>query len=252
MGGKRLRRHLALAFALLAAAPAAAEVAVLSGGAVEPGILAAARAFRGASGVEVTVRFATAPAIRRRLGEGEAADVLVVPAALAEELARAGAAAGEGHAPVGRVGVGVAVRRGAAPPDIRTVEAFRREVMGAEALVFNTASTGLYMDTLFDRMGLTDAIRPRTARHPTGEAVLEHLRHGEGRQIGFGAITEILLYRDKGVVLVGPLPAGIQNSTLYVAVPTARGAGRAEASGFLSFLKSPEGLAPFRAAGIEE
>lgn len=82
--------------------------------------------------------------------------------------------------------------------------------------------------------------------------MLEHLRHVEGRQIGFGAVTETLLYRDKRVVLVGPLPAGIQNSTRYVATPTARGAGQAEASGFLSFLKSPEGLAPFRAAGIEE
>ena len=47
------------------------------------------------------------------------------------------------------------MRQGAAPPDIRTVEAFRRAVMGAGALVFNTASTSLYLDTLFDRMGLT-------------------------------------------------------------------------------------------------
>ena len=90
-----MRRCLALAFALLlAAGPGAAEVVVLSGGAIKPGILAAAQASRRASGVDVTVRFATAPAIRRRLQEGEAADVLVVPAALAEELARAGAAAG--------------------------------------------------------------------------------------------------------------------------------------------------------------
>jgi molybdate transport system substrate-binding protein len=89
-----VRRCLALAFALLlAAGPGAAEVVVLSGGAIEPGILAAAQASRRASGVDVTVRFATAPAIRR-LQEGEAADVLVIPAALAEELARAGAAAG--------------------------------------------------------------------------------------------------------------------------------------------------------------
>jgi 3-oxoacid CoA-transferase subunit A len=144
------------------------------------------------------------------------------------------------------------VRQGAAPLDIRTVEAFRREVMGADALVFNTASIGLYLDTLFDRTGLTEAIRPRTARHPTGEAMLEHLRHGEGRQIGFGAVTEVLLYRDKGVVPVDPLPAEIQNSTRYAATPTARGAGQAEASGLLSFLKSPERLAPFRAAGIEQ
>lgn len=249
----RGRFALAVALLLAAAAPAGAEVAVLSGGAVEPGILAAAQAFRRASGVDVAVGFATAPAIRNRVRDGgEAADVLVVPAALAEELARAGSVAGGGQAPVGRVGVGVAVRRGADLPDIRTAKSFRREVLAAESLVFNTASTGLYLDTLFERMGLTEAIRARTVRHPIGEAVLEHLRHGEGRQIGFGAVTEILLHRDKGVVLVGPLPDGLQNSTRYVAVPTARGAGSAEASAFLSFLKSPEGLSPFRAAGIEE
>lgn len=251
-----MRKCLALAVALpllLAARLAAAEVVVLSGGAVEPGILAAAQAFRRASGVGVAVGFATAPAIRRRVRDGEAAaDVLVVPAALAEELARAGSVAGEGRAPVGRVGVGVAVREGADPPDIRTAESFRREVLAAESLVFNTASTGLYLDALFERMGLADAVRARAARHPTGEAVLEHIRRGEGRQIGFGAVTEILLHRGKGVVLVGPLPPELQNSTLYVAVPTARGAGSAEASGFLSFLRTQEGVAPLRAAGIEE
>jgi molybdate transport system substrate-binding protein len=257
-GGAGLSRRFALAFAWMAlaavAAPAAAEAVVLSGGAVEPGILAAAEAFRRSSGVEVAVDFATAPAIRSRLRDSPAAaDILVVPLALAQELARAGDVSAEGGVPVGRVGVGVAVRQGADQPDIRSAESFRREVLSADSLVWNTASTGLYLDALFERMGLAESVRARVSRLPTGDAVMERLRHGEGRQIGFGAVTEILLHRDKGVVLVGPLPPELQNSTPYVAVPTvSRGAASADAARFLAFLRSPQGLAPFRTAGIGE
>ena len=47
---------------LAAAVPAAgAEVNVLSGGAIEPGLLAAVEAFRKQSGHQVNVKFATAP-----------------------------------------------------------------------------------------------------------------------------------------------------------------------------------------------
>ena len=257
-GRAGLSRRLVLAFPWFAlavrAAPAADEVVVLSGGAVEPGLRTAAEAFRHGGGGELAIGFATAPAIRNRLRDGPAAaDILVVPTALAEELARAGTVAAGSGVPIGRVGVGVAVRQGADQPDITTSEAFRREVLAADTLVWNTASTGLYLDALFERLGLAEAVRDRISRLPTGEAVMERLRHGEGRQIGFGAITEILLHRDKGVVLVGPLPPGLQNSTPYVAVPTAmRGAANPGAARFLAFLRSPEGLAPFRAAGIGE
>ena len=47
---------------------------------------------------------------------------------------------------------------------------------------------------------------------------MEHVIKGSGKEIGFGAMTEIRLYEPKGIRLVGPLPAAIQNYTSYEAV----------------------------------
>jgi len=58
---------LTVAVGLMASAPAlAAEINIISAGAVEPGVVAAAELFRKETGTEVRIKFATAPAIQRR------------------------------------------------------------------------------------------------------------------------------------------------------------------------------------------
>lgn len=245
-----------LAFAAAASGARAAEIHVLSAGAVEPGLVAAADLFRKNTGILVDIRFATAPALRQRIGAGEQADIVIAPPAVIEDLAKAGRLDAGRAVPVGRVGVGVAVREGAAAPDVSTADALRQTVLGAPSLVYNQASTGLYLDGLFERWGIADQVKAHATRYPNGEAVMEHLIKGTGHEIGFGAITEIMLYRDKGVRFVAPLPADVQNYTSYTAAPFTQasrhgnagagnesqgnpsqgGASRAEASKFLDFL----------------
>ena len=87
-------------------------------------------------------------------------------------------------------------------------------------------------------------------RYPDAGAVMEHLLKGKGREIGFGPITEILLYKDKGLRLVGPLPAEIQNYTSYTAVPMTGMPNKAVAEAFVRFLAGP-GKPLLVAAGID-
>ena len=128
---------------------------------------------------------------------------------------------------------------------------FDQAVLDAESLVYNQASTGLYMERLLQRRGIAEATAARTKRYANGEAVMEHLIKGSGREIGFGAQTEILLFRDKGLRLVGPLPADIQNYTSYVGVAHAAAANAAGAKAFLEFLQRPETRKLFADRGIE-
>src|SRR2546423_9108475 len=123
----------------------AAEIRVLSAGAVEPGLRAAAAAFQKQSGHEVNIAFNTAPEIRKRIGGGEAFDVVIAPPAALEEFAAAGKLTVDRVA-LGRVGLGVAVRPGAAVPDISTNEAPKRSGLQADAIVFNRASTGIHSE----------------------------------------------------------------------------------------------------------
>jgi len=82
------RVPVAIALGLLASAPAlAAGIDIISAGAVEPGVVAAADASRRETGTEIRIKFATAPAILQRVGGGEGADVVIAPPAVIGELA---------------------------------------------------------------------------------------------------------------------------------------------------------------------
>ena len=241
----------ALISAGLASAACAADIQVLSAGAIEPGLKAAAAAFEKQTGHVAKITFNTAPELKKRMEGNPAFDVVIAPPAVIGEFAAASKLA-ETRANVGRVGMGVTVREGAPVPDISNAEALKRSVLDAESLVFNRASTGLYLEGLLKKMDVYAQVEGKTTRYPDGAAVMEHVIKGKGREIGFGAMTEILLYSGKGLKLVGPVPAEVQNYTSYTAAPLASGNQQALAQQFVSFLSGPVGKPLFEAAGVTD
>lgn len=235
---------------LFASATMAAEIRVLSAGAVEPGLRAAAGAYAKQSGNEVKITFNTAPEIRKRMQAGDTFDVVIAPPAALDELAAAGKVAAD-RAALGRVGLGVAVRPGAELPDISSTERLRASVLAADSIVFNRASTGIYLENLFKKMGIYESILPKTTRYPDAGAVMEHVLKGKGKEIGFGPVTEILLHREKGLKLVGPLPADIQNYTSYSAAPMTAATSGELARAFVRYLGGPEAKALLVSAGVD-
>ena len=235
--------------ASMVSAAMGADIAVLSAGAIEPGLKAAASAFEKQTGHRVNITFNTAPELRKRMEGNPAFDVVIAPPAVISDFA-ASAKLSPARANVGRVGMGVAVRDGVPLPDISTADAVKASVLAAETLVFNRASTGLYLEGLLKKMDVYTQIENKTTRYADGASVLEHVIKGKGNEIGFGAMTEILLYTGKGLKLVGPLPAEIQNYTAYTAAPLASSASQALAQQFVMFLSGPVGKPLFVAAGV--
>ena len=231
------------------------ELQVLSAGAIEPGLKAAAAAFEKQTGHVAKITFNTAPELRKRMDSQAAFDVVIAPPAAIADFAAASKLL-DTRANVGRVGMGVAVRDGAAVPDISSADALKRLVLEAQSLVFNRASTGMYLEDLLKKMDVYTQIEGKTSRYPDGISVLEHVIKGQGREVGFGAITEILLYQGKGLKFVGPLPASIQNYTSYTAAPLASGTAsctrQALARQFVSFLSGPVAKPLFIAADITD
>jgi len=256
MKARSLVAALALAIAGVAAPVArAAEVRLLSAGAVELGLTPALAVFERDSGHVVRVEFAAAPALAGRFTAAPGHDLVIAPPAVLDTLAKAGAIAGP-RVPVGKVGIGVAVRPGVPVPEIGDVAALKRELLAADSVVFNRASTGLYFETLLGRLGLADAVNAKASRHPDGASVMKHLLASRvPREIGFGAITEIVLFKDQGLRLVGPLPAEVQNHTSYLAsagaAPPAEAARADAAAALLRFLGSPQARIIFAGVGIE-
>ena len=227
-----------------------AEVQALSAGAMQPGLIAVAPEFHSQSGHPLKVTYAIASELRRRVGGGEVADVLLAPVAVIAELAQNGRVAADGQLALGRVGAGVVARNGAPLPDVAGAEALKRSLLEAESVVYNRASSGVYIETMLKKIGVYEEIRARLIRYDDGVAVMHHLMQGKGREFGFGGITDILMYRDQGLRLVGPLPEEIQNYTAYAAALITASPRPDAARALLQFLASPPGKGLFSINGI--
>jgi molybdate transport system substrate-binding protein len=136
-------------------------------------------------------------------------------------------------------------------PDISNVEALKRSVLAAESLVFTRGYSGVYFEALLKKMGLYEQVEGKVTRHEDGEAAMGHVLKGTGKEVSFGQLTEIRLYLDKGLRLVGPLPAEVQNYTSYAGAAMTARPNADVARAFVRHLGSPDGHAMFAGAGIE-
>jgi molybdate transport system substrate-binding protein len=223
-----------------------AELHILSAGAVKPGLVKVIEAFQRQTGIGVHVVFATAPAILEKIRRNGDAPLVIAPAEVLDQIARA--AAWRERVPLGRIGVGVFTRNGVAPPRIATIEELRHSLLAADPVVFNRASTGVYLEKLFDDLGMTELIAGKIVRCPDFSAVLDQVRSASDRAIGFGATTVIIENHNRGVVFAGALPDEVQHYTEYFAA--ARSDGGEPAFCFVDYLRSGAAISILRAAGI--
>lgn len=227
----------------------ATQVKVLSAGAVKPGLVPVLAVFQRDTGYDIAIEFATAPAIRQRLSGGQAPDVVIAPPDVLDALAQIGEAAAD-RVTLGRIGVGVMVRGGTPMPKIASVDEFIQALLHAESIVYNQASTGIYLDKLFDRLGIAAQLNSKSTRCVDFASVLDHVSKSNGNEIGFGATTVIIESAGEGVQFVGPLPAAIQNYTSYAAALTARGTDVNAARALLEYFTTPAANKIFTGAGL--
>jgi molybdate transport system substrate-binding protein len=226
-------------------------VRVLSPSAVHSSLEAIVEAYRGQGGEDLTLTFETAPALAARLAAGELADVVIAPPKVMDELVSTGKAHPDGRFQLGRVGVGVGVRTGAPLPDLSSTEALKRSLLAADAIIHTRASSGIYVAQLLERLGVAAAIKAKITTYHDAQGAFTRLANGTGREIGFGGITEVRRWNDRGLKLVGPLPPDIQNYTAYIAALSAAASNPEGARTFLAFLASPAAKSIFTAHGVD-
>jgi molybdate transport system substrate-binding protein len=223
----------------------AAEIDVLSAGAVEPGLKAAVARFESATGHKVNIVFQSAPRLKARLDALQFSDVVVgPPSAMAEQIA-VDKLVPNSQKVIGRVGIGMAVKNSANLPDITTMANFEKTLRHANAVVYNNASTGLHLHKEFERLGWLNWITPKAVRPGSGSEVADRLLKGDGIEVGFAAITEMNLYNDKGLKYVGPAPGSFQNLTDYAVILNAKAKDLAASESLVQWLSSAEVKAIF-------
>lgn len=251
MRHKLLLTLLALAGASFGPAATAADIRVLTTGAVRPVLLALLPEFEKTSGHKVILENETAGALLRKIEGGAPFDVVIItPDAIATLLANGKVVAGS-RTDIARVGVGVMVRAGASAPDLRTVEAFKQALLNAKSVAYidpaSGGSSGIYIAQLLEKLGIADRVKPK-AKLKQGGHVADLIVSGEA-ELGIQQISEILTV--EGVTLVGPLPAEIQNYTLYAAGLSTASKEADAAKAFVAYLTTPLARSMLKARGLE-
>jgi molybdate transport system substrate-binding protein len=200
---------------IAAGAASAAEIRVLTAGAFKPVVTAVVADFEKQTGHKVSVDNDTAGALVRRINGGEAFDLVVLTPGALEPLAKDGKVVAGSVQRLARVAIGVAVKRGAPLPDISTVDAFKNALLAARAVAYIDpaagGSSGIYLAQWFEKAGIADHIKPKAVLVPGG-LVAQRLINDQA-DIAIHQISEILAV--PGAQLVGPIPAEIQNYTVY-------------------------------------
>jgi molybdate transport system substrate-binding protein len=230
---------------------AAVEIKVLTAGAFKQVLLALVPEFEKQTGHKVTIDNATVGALTKRIAGGEAFDIAVLTPKAVDELTAKGKFAAGSRQSLARVGVGVVVKDGTPKPDISSVDAFKKSLLAAKSVAYIDpaagGSSGIYVSGLLDRLGIAGEVKPK-AKLIHGGAVAEHIAKGEA-EVGIHQISEILPV--KGVTLVGPLPADIQNYTVY-AVGVGANAKQAEAAkALIKALSGPAAAAVLKSKGMD-
>jgi len=143
------------------------------------------------------------------------------------------------------------VKEGAAKPALATVEDFKKALLAARAVAYinpaSGGSSGIYVAGLLDKLGIGAEIRPKSVLVNGGHAA-DRIVTGEA-DLAVHQISEILPV--KGVALVGPLPAEIQNYTIYAGAPSAGTTKAATVQALIDLLRGKEGGAAMGGIGME-
>jgi molybdate transport system substrate-binding protein len=203
--------------------------------------------FERASGHHLTVVADVAAVMKRRIEAGEPFDLAVLVNFQADELIKQGKLASDARSDIMKAGIGVAVRRGAAMPDIGTVEAFKQTLLAAKSITYlKEGASTIYLDRLFAHMGIADELRSKTVK-PETESVSEAVASGDV-ELGLIVIPNILSV--PGAQLVGPIPEEIQSYIVFTAAVAANSPNQQAARDLIAFLKSPAAIAAIKAKGM--
>ena len=203
--------------------------------------------FERAAGVTLHVVSGLPADFLRQTAAGERFDLVISVAAPIDEWIGAGRLVGATRTDLARSGIGVAVRAGAPKPDLRSVDAFRRAILTTPSIAYLRVGSGLYLDSLFDRLHLADAVAAR-ARRPQGDSVAILVARGDV-ELGLVVITQILT--TPGVALAGPLPPALQSHVTFAAAVSSDAAAPEAARQLIAFLQRPHVARVIMAQGME-
>uniref|UniRef100_UPI0038D0C84C substrate-binding domain-containing protein n=1 Tax=Burkholderia cepacia TaxID=292 RepID=UPI0038D0C84C len=194
--------------------------------------------------------YGTSPeALPMRLRNGEKVDIcFMIKPALQQEV-DAGRFDRATLSDIAASGIGVAVRKGIAVPDVSTDDALRRALLSAKSVAFSEGASGTYIvGTLFTRLGIAEQMKSKSVLIRGKELVGTALARGDA-DLGLQQISELKV--TPGIDFAGPLPADVQKTSVISSAIAANAQAVEASRAFAAFLKTAPAVDVLRKTGLD-
>ncbi len=229
----------------------AAEVKVLSSNAMQEIMEDLGPKFERATGHKLAITFGILGAVVKRVQGGESADVVIIPRQGIDGFVKDGKAAAGNVTALARMGLSVAVRKGASKPDISSPEAFKRTLLAAKSITYANptggGAAGIHVAKVLDRLGIANEMKSKTV-FPKSGLVGVLVADGEA-EIAVHHLERLI--RVAGIEIVGPLPGDLQVFDVFAAAIMAGARDAAASKALVNFLRTPEAAVVIKANGME-
>jgi molybdate transport system substrate-binding protein len=225
----------------------AAELKVLAGGSMTAVLGVIAPEFERASGHRLVIHFDSTPNLIKQATSGAPFDLGVVPAEVLKDAAARARFAPGVPTDIARVGYGVAVRAGAARPDISSSDALKQTLLKAQSIaMLPESAAGAYVLKVYDRLGIKEAMAAKTRVQPTPAGIPAAVAKGEA-ELGVFLVNVLIA---PGVDLAGPFPGDLQQELVFTAAAAADTGQADAAKAFISYLTTPAAATVIKAKGL--
>jgi molybdate transport system substrate-binding protein len=232
---------------LVAGAASSAEITVVAGGGPLPDVLGTLMPmFESATGNKVKIAFKGGPAVTADIKQG-AADLVITGTEQVDDLAKSGDVAGDSKTLLMISKVGIAVKAGAAKPDVSTPDKLKAALLAAKTVGYSQGASGQHFLTVLQKLGITDTVK-RKAVVVQGRPVGAAIASGEA-EIGVQQVAE--LRPVAGVDQFAEMPAELQKQIPYSAGIAAKAKDPATARALVSFLRSAQAQDVLKRKGMD-
>ena len=236
----------------LAGMAAAADIRLLSVGAVQNAVRPLAADFSKDTGHKIVFTVGSPAVVAQKIKDGEIFDAVIVSEPAMDRLDKEGIVNPESRVRLANTGIGVAVSAGAPAPNLATPDAFKQALLAAKSVVYGDPTlpnqSGEKAEQILAKAGILDALKPKLRIVP-GQAESQDLIARGEVEMGLYNLSEIP--EGKGLKIAGPVPAPLQIATSYEGALMSDGSVPQAAREFIRFLSEPEARAKWLAARLE-
>ena len=204
--------------------------------------------FEKTTGNKVTTNWGGVTEVAQRVANGETADIVILPIAQVDDLIARGKLIAATRVVVAKSGVGVAVKSGAPKIDLSSGDALRTALLAAKVIAWSTGPSGTHMADLVKKWGIADRLKGKVVISPADTPVGIVVARG-GADIGFQQVSELI--HVKGIDYLGPLPADVQETTVFAAAVHKDARSPDAGLALIKYLSAPNAAPVIRKAGMD-